>query len=635
MLRHAARIAFWVLAFVLGTTAILAATLALVDGNRLRGPLISLLSRHTGRTIRIDGPLHAHLLSLHPSLIAERVTVGDPPWITIGTMATVGTLTVTFDLPWRGHPFAVRELKLDRAEFHLRRDAQAHANWYWKAPGTLPGKGAPFIYSLSIPDAHVTLDDDRRHLLFDGTLTVNGSPKNARTGGPPATPLRIEAQGHLNGRDVDLSIDGDPLATIDRNKPYHFAFAERSSGSVLTGEGLIARPFDFRVLDATFQAHGADLKDLYFLVGSILPNTGPFQLSGKLTRRYTRFTLSDLVARSGESDLRMTLSSQMFASGQSHVEVDLRSRRLRLSDFGPRAAGRAAGPPGSKPLLLSETEVRVDGIRHTDSVIDFHVEELDAGRLSLHQVAGTLLVYYGNLKVPRLSAAVPGGKIRARGTFDARSASPAASLDVEITGLRIGQLARNNSGLPPPIDGLLAGHVSLTGHGRSIHEFAASANGTVTAVLPDGVMRASLAEMAGINLHALEMTLARDEKETPVRCAVASFQAHQGTLLAQQLMIDTDRMLITGDGAIRFGDETLDLRIQGEPKRLRLIRLSGPLAVQGTLAHPSLSVGKHDRKVELIDPGRAKDVDCPRLLAKARLDGVPISAGAVPSEREP
>ncbi len=619
------------LAVVCALVALLAAAVALVDVDRLRQPLAHLISKRTGRDIQLEGHVRAaHLLSLHPSFTAEQVSIGNPPWsMPAGTMAHIGKLTVTFDLPWRGRPFALRELQLDGLDLHLQRDIDAHANWYWKAPGTLPGKGAPLIYSLSVPDAHVRLDDDRRHLVFDGRLNINEGDATTDTP-PPATRadastpprLRIGVQGHLNGRDVSLRIDGDPLATVARDRPYHFSLEERSSGSDLTGDASLSQPFDFRLLEGTFAARGADLKDLYFLIGVILPNTGPYRLSGKLTRHYTTFTLSDLLATSGQSDVRVTLVSELFASGKSHVKVDLRSRHLRIADLGRQAAGRAAGPPEAKPLVLPETEIRIEGIRRSNSDITFHADELDAGALSFHSVTGKMSVNYGELKVPALSAVLPAGaagatgRISAHGAFDARPASPTARLDLEFSNVRMGQLFRKDP-TQPPIDGPLNGHVIVSGHGRSLHALAATANGTLTATLAEGVMRASLAELAGANLRGLEMLLTKTKKDTPIRCAAASFQADDGTLVARQLVIDTDRMLISGTGSIQLATEALDLRIQGEPKRMRLMRLSGPLTIQGTLRHPTLVIAKGDRKVELVDPGHARDADCVTLAARS------------------
>ena len=599
------------LAVLCAIIALLAATLALVGVDGLRGPLARLISERTGRTIRFEGPLRAHLISLHPSFMAEQVTIGNPPWSPAGTMAVIHKLSVTLDLPWRGRPFALRDLRLDGLDLHLKRDIDAHANWYWKAPGTLPGKGAPLVYSLSVPDAHVTLDDDRRHLVFDGMLTIKDADRSAADSARVSLArLRISIQGHLNGRDVTLRIDGEPLATVARDKPYRFTLEEHSSGSELTGQASLSRPFDFRLLEGTFAARGADLKDLYFLMGVILPNTGAYRLSGKVIRHYTTFTLSDLLATSGQSDARVTLVSQFFESGKSKVTVDLQSRHLRLSDLGPRAAARAAGPPEAKPLLLPETEIRIEGIRRSNSAITFHAKELEAGPFSFHSVAGNMSIDYGKLEVPRLSAVLPdGGRVDAHGSFDARPATPTARLDLEFSRFRVGQLFRKNPA-QPPLDGSLNGHVILSGRGRSVHELASSANGTLVTTLPEGVMRASFAELAGANLRGLEMLLSRSKQDTPIRCAAASFQARDGTLVARQLMIDTDRMLISGAGSIQLATEALDLRIQGEPKHLRLLRLSGPLTIQGTLRHPTLEVSKPGRKVELIDPGRGKDADC-------------------------
>ena len=600
------------LAIVLGLLAILIAALALVDGNHLRGPLADYLSRRYGRQIRIEGALHTHLLSLHPSFVAENVTIGNPPWTPPGTMAAIAKLSVELDLSLFGHTYALRKLEMESADLRLRRDAGGHANWLWKAPGILPGKGIPPIYSLVISNAHLALDDDRRHLLFDGTLTTRDTQAD-----PAATPLRIEGRGHLNGRDANFTIVGDPLASVARSNPYQFSLTARSSDSHLAGHGTVAQPFDFRNLEADFTAQGEDLKDLYYLAGVMLPNTGPYKLSGKLARHNTSFGLRELVATFGESDLHASIASEMDAGGHTHVDVDLRSQRLRLADLGARAAGRAAGPPGTKPLLLPELELRVEGIRRSDAAIAFHAQELVAGRLSFRTLAGKMSIDHGLVIVSRLSADVPDGKVSAQVRFDGRPEIPTATLDLNVTDVRLGQLAKKDPA-QPPLDGLLRGHLKLTGRGRSIHEIAANANGSVTAILPEGTMRASLAELTGVDLRGLRMLLTKNKEETPVRCAVARFELRQGTLTAQTLVIDTDPVLITGAGSIKLDTEALDLQIRGHPKHVRLLRVQAPVAIRGTLAHPLVGVEKAGRKFQLVDPGHGKDVDCATLLAETK-----------------
>jgi hypothetical protein len=624
----------------------------------------------------------------------------------------------------------------------------------------LPGKGPPIINSLLVPAAHLLLEDERRHLAFDGVLSAgahdaveshNPVESHDAAKAPDAdavSPLRISGKGRLNGHEATLTLDGDPLATAARDKPYHFTLDERSSGSHLTGHGSLPQPFDFRVLDAAVEANGEDLRDLYFLAGVRLPDSGAYHVSGKITRRGTITELSDLVATFGESDVHVALKSKLDDSGRSHIDIDLNSQRLRLADLGARAAGRAPEPPpGEKPVLLPDTPLKLEGIRKSDYAVSFHAQHLDAGKLSFHTVVGKMTIDHGVITVPHLAgmlipltaaaaptsaaaapgksnalaptsavppdspsknepegkitasstpasaAAAPGksnalaptsavspdstskdehegkitasstpasaaatpsksaaptptsavppagpskdepeGKITARIKFDAKTDTPTANLDLRVANIRIAQFMRKDPS-QPPLDGLLQGHLDLTGRGRSIHDLASKADGTVTVLLPEGAIRASLAELTGLDFRGLGLMLAKNKEDTPIRCGVAAFKAHDGTLTAQTLLIDTDPVLITGSGTIQLDSEALDLELQGHPKHLRVLRLSAPFSVQGTLAHPSIGLEKGHRKLELIDPGHAKDADCGTLLAQAKTGEMLAEGDSAPAER--
>jgi hypothetical protein len=622
---RALKVLLGTLAAALVLLGLLVTAAALMDGNQLRGPLIRYLTAHTGRPWRIDGPIEAHLVSLHPSLIAGQVTIANPPWAPAGNTAEIAKFTIVFDLPGFSRPLAIRKLALDGANLHLWRDADAHANWIRNAPGIIPGNGLPVIHSLSIPAAHLELHDDRRHLMFDGTLSAGEQAVDQHAGA--ALPLRISIKGTLNDREATVTIDGDPLATASREKPYNFTLDEGSSGSHLTGHGLLSHPFDFRVLDGSFEANGADLKDLHFLVGINLPDTAAYRVSGKISRRNTIIKLSDLVATSGDSDVHGAITSEMDETGRSRLDIDLDSKRLRLTDLGAKAAGRAPeNPPEEKSTLLSETPFRLQGIRRFDYVVNFHAKQLDAAKLTFHSVLGKMTIDHGTITVPELSATLdsqaqpaiqPEGKISARLAFNAKTDTPKASVDLRIANIRLGQFARKDPS-QPPIDGLLQGRFDLSGRGRSLRDMAANADGTVTLILPQGAIRASLAELTGLDFRGLGLMLTKNKEDTPIRCGVARFQAHDGTLTSQTFVIDTDPVLITGGGTIQLGSQALDLEIQGHPKQLRVLRLSAPLSVQGTLMHPSVSLEKGQRKFKLIDPGHAKDADCGALLAEAK-----------------
>ena len=59
------------------------------------------------------------------------------------------------------------------------------------------------------------------------------------------------------------------------------------------------KPFDFHYLDLQFESTGADMKDLYFLTGLSLPETGEYHLTGQFNRQDHHLEFNDLQARSG------------------------------------------------------------------------------------------------------------------------------------------------------------------------------------------------------------------------------------------------------------------------------------------------------------------------------------------------
>jgi uncharacterized protein involved in outer membrane biogenesis len=622
----------WLLRTVAALAAVIlvaAGLAAALDAGWFRGPIIRFLAARAQRQIQVGGIFEVHLFTLEPRLIAERVTIGNPPWMPSGTTAVIEKIAMTIELPGFGHGFGIARLEMQGATLLLARDSKGHANWQLSDPDKNGTHNFPIIYSLLMPNAQVVLDDALRHLQFSGSVTARD-----QNGGAGMHLLQIDGVGRSNGRAATFEILGDTLTTASHERPYHFTFAERSSGSRLSGRGFLLRSFDFNKLDTTFEAEGADLKDLYFLTGVTLVNTGSYHVSGTLTRRGTATKFADLIVTSGQSDIRGTVSIES-SSGRPQLDADLDSQVLRLSDLGARAAGRAAEAGTGPPLLLSNAMLSPKAVRHGDAVVSFRARRVDVGRVSLHALAAKMTIKHGILVVAPLTAEVLQGTLWAQLRLDATTEAPAAELDLKMTDLQLGQIDRKQMD-QPPIEGLLQARIRVSGHGRSLHQVAASANGSVTAVLPRGVVRDSLAKLSGLDLGGLARLLTKNKKDTPIRCGVASFQAPEGTLTAQSMVVDTDPVLITGDGAIHLDSEALDFAFHGHPKNFELLRIRSPLLVRGTLSHPSIDIKARNSVVQVteavalgavftplaavlafVDPGLTKDADCAALIASA------------------
>jgi uncharacterized protein involved in outer membrane biogenesis len=594
---------------LVGVAAVLAAA---ADAGYFRDALVRSVAERSGRQILVNGPLHTHLFSSHPSFVADQVTIRNPPWMPAGLTAEIGRVSLTFVWPWIDHSFDIERLVMVTARLHLERDATGHANWQLSDPDKGGEAKLPLIRSLSMANARVDLHDDLRHLRFDGIVSAQDG--HAARGLPP---FRIAGEGDLNGRPAAFEITADPLASASHDKSFAFSFDERSGNSRLIGRGFLLRPSDFNALDTRFDATGANLKDLYFLAGVTLVNTGRFHLSGKLSRRGTHSQFSELAVSSGQSDMQGNLSIDS-SSGRPQLDADLKSQILRMSDLGTRAAAGNSEPDPQSPLLLSNASLNPGTLRHGDAVVNFHARRVDIGHISIHSVALVLTIKQGVMVVAPLSAEVDEGKLTARVKLDANSDNPAADVDLTLSNLQLGLLPNKHPDAPP-LEGVLQARVAVTGHGSSIHQVAATANGKVTAIIPHGSIRASLAELTGIDLRGLRLFLTKNPQEAVIRCGVARFQAQDGNLTAKTMIIDTDAMIIEGQGSIQLDSEALNLEIRGQPKGLRFLELHTPVLVRGTLAKPSFHIEPRHSALKLIDRGVAKDADCGSLITAAEM----------------
>jgi uncharacterized protein involved in outer membrane biogenesis len=599
------RILIWPLAAVILLLLTLAAGAMALDAGYLRHPLIALLAADTDRHIQILGSLQSHVFSRHPHFVAEHVQIGNPSWMPAGITAQVDRVTLELAIPGSGHLLRVDRLVLEGATLYLVRDMNGRANWQLSnAPGS---DGLPLIRGLSIPKAHAMLNDARRHLDFDGIVSVQDLQDQS---GPRW--LRISGGGQLNGAAVQFETLSDPLLTANHRQPYHFTFAERSRTSHLSGRGALAHAFDFDNLQTQFDAAGENLQDLYALTGVRLIATGGYRLSGSLQRHGTLTNFSDLEVTSGMSDASGKVSVDS-SSARPALSAELHSRVLRLSDLGERAARRESATAKPESFLLSEAALSPDAVRHGEADVTFRVQRLDAARVSLHQVAGKLKIDHGILTVSPFAGQVLDGQFDGRLQMNATGNVADDALELHFHRLQIGQLDHNAKG-GPRYDALLDAQVSITGHGSSLHQIGASANGRIAMRLDSGTLRESLAELSGMDIRGLGLMLTKSGQQAAIRCGAANIQAREGTLSTDDVLIDTDDVRISGEGTLQLDSEALHLDLRGHPKQTRLLRVKAPVLINGTLLHPRFGL-EHPKSLQLIDRGSTKIVDCASLLA--------------------
>ena len=315
------------------------------------------------------------------------------------------------------------------------------------------------------------------------------------------------------------------------------------------------------------------------------------------------------------------------------------------------AEARAADVKAAKgETLLPDAKLDLERIRVMDANVKYRATAVKSGKLSISQISVNLNLERGILRFTPVSFVLPQGKLTSNITVDGSKEIPEIEIDTRVTQVRLSQFKTKDGS--EPLDGNLVGRAILHGHGKSLHEFGSTAAGTVTFVVPHGDIRSAFAELLGIDAaRGLGLLLAKNQEKTGIRCGVANFKAQGGVFAAQDIVIDTDNVLITGKGEVDLGPEVLDITLRGQPKKARLFRIRAPVQLGGTLSKPKVGVNAGNvpgqvaaatalgvlatplaAVLAFIDPGMSKDADCSSLLAEAHREGAPQVKEAPPKE---
>ncbi|MDO9473053.1 MAG: AsmA family protein [Caulobacter sp.] len=635
------------------STLVLATIILLLvfDWNWLRGPLAGAASARLGRPVAIEGNLNVHPWSLRPRAEIHGLRIGQPSWAE-GDMARVERLAVQVELP----PLLLGRVvmpyvEIRRPDVSLLRLADGRANWSFGS-----GKGGaklPAIRRFIIDEGRLKLDDRRRKSTFEGTVYTD-----ERTVGPRRGVFALRGEGRLNGEVFRAEVTGAPLLNVSPSRPYPFDADVRAGATRILAKGSITRPFDLGRFDTSLTITGADLNDLYGLTGLALPNTPPYRVSGQLRRERTRWIFGKANGRIGDSDIAGDLSVETRGE-RPYLEADLRSRRLDFDDlasiFGgapSRARGEAASADqqavgarlAAERRIFPDATLQVDRIRAMDAKVKYRAEAVNAPRLPLRRVALDLALKDGVLTGDPVSVSFSRGTLAGTARLDASGARPRTDVDLRLTGARLEDWITTRFAGEPVIEGQMAARAKLTGYGNSVRAAAGSATGSLTVVAPSGELRQAFAELLGVNISkGLILLLSESPKRSKVRCAVADFRVKDGVARANRIVVDTDVVLVKGEGTVNLRTERLDLRFEGESKKPRLLRLFVPITVNGPFTRPGVDLETGNALAQggigvalaalvnplvailpFVEPGLAKDANCAALIAEGKRKGAPV-----------
>jgi uncharacterized protein involved in outer membrane biogenesis len=653
--------------------------LSLVDWNMLRGPLAREITAKTGRPAAIHGDLRVHLWSWNPSAEVDGLEVKNPSWADRPVMFEAKRIIVSVSLGrlLRGQ-IVLPGLSLIGPTINLERDATGRASWEFGTRSGVPKHDTkpaklPVIRRLTIDGGEVHVVDRIRKLTFGGTLVAG-----EQAGQHDDDAFKLRCAGSLNAKPFGLEADGGPLLDLEPSKPYSFSARLTASDIKLDTHVTVRKPFDLSALDVRFVVSGDDLADVYYLTGLALPNTPKYRLAATLTVDGTRFKVDDLKGTLGTSDLSGKMDVQT-AGERPKLTADLMSNTLDIADLAPilgqrapkadrlssgtagaaapshAAASHAAASHASVSntadshaapsnaavdsgagRLLPDADLQVKRVRGMDADVSYIAAAVKAPKVPVKSFRLHVVLEGGMLTIDPLSFVLDQGQLTGRVQIDARRDDPTSDVDMRIDGINLGEF-KSAAMKEAPLDGTLLGRFKFHGVGSSVHKFAASSDGAMSVVIPNGRINEAIAELTGINvLQGLGLLFSKEQKMADIRCGIVDFKDHDGTLDTTTVYVDTSNVLITGRGDINLGNEGIDVSLQGDPKKLRFVRLRAPIALGGTLLHPAVGINVPKLAVQagaaaalgtlltpaaaalaFVDPGLAKDKDCSTVLEQA------------------
>lgn len=592
-----------------------AATLAVGGGNWLREPVAQMVLAQTGRRLAIGGDLRIAFSWPALRIEAADVVLGNPGWAASPVMLRAGRVGFALDLPGLlRRRIAIDDLSVADADLHLEVGPAGQNNWQLTGGGQGPAIAPD---RLAISRSRISYDDSGQ-----------GSAIVASIEAEAAGSLAVDAAGKYRGQQLKLQVVGGTLVSLrDESRPYPFRIAGSYGRTSLRAAGSVTGIALLSALDARLELRGANLADLYPLLGIALLDTGPYRFAGRVGKAGSTWQFSEIDAQAGASDFTGTLRVDGGAKPVA-VSGDIVFGKLDFADLGPAIGKRDAPAAGKPPRLLPDQPFRSDRWGTVNADLRLRAGRIiGKGQLPLDDFSVRLQLAESVLTLDPLQFGIADGRLAGTVRLDGRRAPLQAEIDLQARRIVFAKLFPGVANQRAEI-GRLSGSLQLAGSGDTLGRMLANADGRGGFVVAQGEISRLMMELAGLHvLEAIVVALAGD-RPIAIRCGIADFAVRAGILRSERLELDTQVTKILGGGSIDFAREQIDLTLRPQARGARMISLRSPIRVHGPFAAARVEIDKRAllarsagalalgavnpllALVPLVEAGKEGDGDC-------------------------
>lgn len=570
------------------------------DWNWFKRPIERKVTRETGRAFHIDGNLDVDL-GRTLTIRADGLRFGNAPWAREPEMASARRLE--FDLrfwPLLRGQFQVPRIVLDAPVVHFQRNAGQPGNWVFGDDR----ESRVRFRNVHIADGRLTYFEPTNKT--DVALEVHSQPRRPGDAEPP---IAVAGGGRWKANRFTLKGSAEsPLELRDSERPYRIDVRAAAGPTRAHATGTLLDPLRLRDFDLQLALSGANMDDLYPLIGVALPPTPPYALKGRLTRRVdspvrSTWRYDGFSGKVGDSDLSGFAHVSAGGKTKPYLKADLRSRRMDLDDLGgfiglapksgrgeitnPELAAKASAQAASA-RLLPDDPWNLSKLRAMDADVRLRAARIETRRLPVDDMEAALALKDGVLVLDPLKFGVADGNVRSTIRMDARASTIRHRIAGSARGLTLAKLMPDSVQLGKTAIGKVGGDMAIDSQGNSVARLAANAGGEADFGMGRGQISKLLMEYAGLDLAGiLRIKLTRD-KQIPIRCAYADFAIRDGIMTPRAMVFDTSETRLNAEGRIDLRNERLDLTVKPKTKTFSPLSLRSPLYIEGTFKQPDL-----------------------------------------------
>jgi len=408
-------------------------------------------------------------------------------------------------------------------------------------PGAKPGAGP--VPGLTFGAFDLAIDKP------GGTATLSGTGRYAAQGfsltGTTGVPL------HPDGR---ISLPIDLTVKSASNAP---AFTLNLKGK------LALRTLVYDGLDATAALTTPALAALRPLLSPALPALTGVSFGGHVVLPADAASIAVSAGRLASRQGDLSGDATMRLDGGTAVTAKLRAASLDLDamleafgiDLAPRAQRRPARP------MISDAPLDWSVLRGPALDVSLGADRLRFLEQPWQGVEAKVQLKGGRLQQAALKLETTGGPVSLGLTADANTAAVPVTVSLDAPALPLALVARY-AGLPGQVSGAARVQARLHGSGPSLHDLAASLDGTASLASVGGRMdNAAFIALTGTSLAPLGIKVPA-QGQTALRCLGVSASFQRGVGQLSPIALETTYLSLGGAGTVDLRQERLALALK-------------------------------------------------------------------------